>query len=324
MEQKDIFSKLGLELCQNCLWSSNKKLLGIVNPSAYLRIRGNKHQIIYAHGPLGYFRIDLSAERELIERLARCRFYLPCKEKDVLRLKELLEVNPLSRSVSYLINWVENFSELAALLREIAKAKVLIVGCGGVGSNTAYLLAGLGFKTLHLLDGDKIDITNLNRQALYTKADVGKFKVTQLKQHLLERFTGLTITTIRSFVDKKCIRNLTANIDIIVVSADSPPNVYQDFYNTLSGKVLFTGGYDVMDCVVAQFSTRPKRNKKKNIYVFPILDVPPSSGPLNFRVSAILAEQILRYMVTHKAHNSIQKLYFDGPRFAGIKPIYRY
>ena len=61
--------------------------------------------------------------------------------------------------------------------RKLLRSKVLLIGAGGLGSPTALYLAATGVGTLGLMDGDVVDITNLQRQVLHTTADIGKPKV---------------------------------------------------------------------------------------------------------------------------------------------------
>src|SRR5205085_11644298 len=61
--------------------------------------------------------------------------------------------------------------------RKLLRSKVLLIGAGGLGSPTALYLGATGVGRLGLMDGDVVDITNLQRQVLHTTADVGKPKV---------------------------------------------------------------------------------------------------------------------------------------------------
>ena len=61
--------------------------------------------------------------------------------------------------------------------QKLQEAKVLVVGCGGLGSPIAVYLGASGIGKLHLIDFDTVDITNLHRQVFYSLNDVGNFKI---------------------------------------------------------------------------------------------------------------------------------------------------
>src|SRR2546428_3515632 len=71
--------------------------------------------------------------------------------------------------------------------RELLDAKVLCVGAGGLGSPVAMYLAAAGVGTLGLLDFDRVDLTNLQRQLLHDTDDVGRPKV----DSAAERIAGI-------------------------------------------------------------------------------------------------------------------------------------
>ena len=65
--------------------------------------------------------------------------------------------------------------------KKILNAKVLIIGIGGLGCPLLTYLAASGVGTIGIADPDKIEISNLNRQTLFTTNDIGKYKVDQAK-----------------------------------------------------------------------------------------------------------------------------------------------
>ena len=69
---------------------------------------------------------------------------------------------------------------------KIQKAKVLVVGCGGLGSPVVDLLCRAGVGEIGIMDHDKVSISNLHRQVLFTSDDIGKYKVNILKKKLIK------------------------------------------------------------------------------------------------------------------------------------------
>lgn len=68
--------------------------------------------------------------------------------------------------------------------KKLAKARILIVGAGGLGSPAALYLAAAGVGTLGLIDSDVVDLTNLQRQILHHTSDVGRPKVVSGKEKI--------------------------------------------------------------------------------------------------------------------------------------------
>ncbi len=66
--------------------------------------------------------------------------------------------------------------------KKIKKAKILIIGVGGLGCPLLFYLASSGISNVGIVDPDKIEIGNLNRQILFDTSDLGKYKVYQAKK----------------------------------------------------------------------------------------------------------------------------------------------
>lgn len=65
--------------------------------------------------------------------------------------------------------------------KKIINSKVLIIGIGGLGCPLLSYLSASGVGTLGIVDHDKVEISNLNRQTLFSIHDLGKYKVDQAK-----------------------------------------------------------------------------------------------------------------------------------------------
>ena len=68
--------------------------------------------------------------------------------------------------------------------QKLKDSSVLIVGAGGLGCPIAQYLAAAGVGLIGLIDGDKVDETNLHRQILFNQADIGKSKALCAKEKL--------------------------------------------------------------------------------------------------------------------------------------------
>ena len=105
--------------------------------------------------------------------------------------------------------------------KRLAKAKVLIVGVGGLGSPIAIYLAGAGVGTLGLIDDDIVSVSNLQRQVLYAESQVGKPKVDCARERLLGLNSDITVNTYRQKLQADNARELIAQYDIVVDGTDN-------------------------------------------------------------------------------------------------------
>lgn len=86
-------------------------------------------------------------------------------------------------------------------LEKLNKATVLVVGLGGVGSFAAEFLARSGVGNMTIVDGDTVDITNINRQLPALHSTIGKHKVDIVAERLLEINPNLNLTKINEFLN---------------------------------------------------------------------------------------------------------------------------
>ena len=103
----------------------------------------------------------------------------------------------------------------------LADARVLLVGCGGLGNPIALYLVAAGVGELHLVDDDTIELSNLPRQVVFGEADIGRSKVAVLAAALRERNPqSCVIEHSQRFSDS----NASALINDISVVVDATDN----------------------------------------------------------------------------------------------------
>ena len=102
---------------------------------------------------------------------------------------------------------------------KLNKAKIAIVGLGGIACPLAQYMVSSGFKNLIFFDGDKIEKSNLGRQILYNLEDIGKFKTIIAKDKLLKTNPNCNISAYSEYLTIENI-NLLLESDIIIDTTD--------------------------------------------------------------------------------------------------------
>ena len=110
--------------------------------------------------------------------------------------------------------------------QKLLKGKVLLVGSGGLGCPAALYLAAAGVGEIGLVDADVVDKSNLQRQVLFSEADVGRPKVEAAKEKLEAMNSGISVRTHFELLTSHNAMDLIADYDIIVNGCDNFPTRY--------------------------------------------------------------------------------------------------
>lgn len=104
---------------------------------------------------------------------------------------------------------------------KLAKARVLIVGAGGLGSPVSMYLAAAGVGTIGIVDMDTVDLSNLQRQILHSTKDLNRPKVESAKETLTAINPNVTIKTYQQRLDEANVAQIIARYDIMVNAVDN-------------------------------------------------------------------------------------------------------
>lgn len=105
--------------------------------------------------------------------------------------------------------------------QKIQKAKILLVGCGGVGSFAYTALIRSGFQNITVIDKDKVEITNLNRQLVANLNTINKYKVDIAAYLAQELNEDIHIKAINEFLTKDNMHILEKDYDYIIDACDT-------------------------------------------------------------------------------------------------------
>ena len=100
-------------------------------------------------------------------------------------------------------------------------AKILIVGMGGLGNPASAYLAASGVGHLFLADGDTVDLSNLQRQVLFSPQDIGKNKAEVVKDRLLANNPDIEVEVIDEMLDSESLDYFVEQVDVVVDCTDN-------------------------------------------------------------------------------------------------------
>jgi bacteriocin biosynthesis cyclodehydratase domain-containing protein len=120
-------------------------------------------------------------------------------------------------------------SECQERLRE---AKVAVLGVGGLGGWAALALACTGVGEMWLIDGDRVEVSNLNRQIQFSESDIGELKVERAAARLRAFNSGMKVTTeARRLESEEDIAEFVAGSDVVIDAADWPAHDIERWCN---------------------------------------------------------------------------------------------
>ncbi|MGB3063530.1 HesA/MoeB/ThiF family protein [Sphingobacterium thalpophilum] len=185
--------------------------------------------------------------------------------------------------------------------RKIMSSKVLVVGAGGLGSPVLQYLAAAGVGQLALVDFDKVEMHNLNRQVIHTEQHVGTAKTVSAAKQILQLNSALDFQAFHIKIEADNASTMLAPYDIIVDCCDNFETRYLLNETCLIlNKPLVYGSIHAFEGQMAVFNYKGSKNL---LDLFPIAPAPgqvPNCdmngvlGPLPGIVGSMMAMQVLK------------------------------
>ena len=202
-------------------------------------------------------------------------------------------------------------------LEKLRKAKVCVVGVGGIGNPVVTQLTAMGIGKLKIVDRDIIEISNLHRQHLYTEEDIGKVKVEAAKARLEQINSSVQIEALPNSVTKYTAENIVKGFDIVVDALDSIDARYalNDACIKLNIPLIYAGALGMLGsiCTIIPNKTACLR------CIFPALaedDVPTCSTEgvhpsILYLVGGIQVSEVVKIILGERPTLENKLLYID-------------
>ncbi|NUR88124.1 MAG: ThiF family adenylyltransferase [Nonomuraea sp.] len=198
-----------------------------------------------------------------------------------------------------------------AALGDLAGRHVAVLGAGAIGGHVALQLATSGVGRLTLLDDDRVELSNLHRQHLYTVRDLGEPKTAAAARRLREHCPDITVTRVERRITGP--QDVFTDADLVVNTVDTPQPHIRRWVNLAcvqAGTPFVTGGFNQhvgllgplvvpgrTGCLASQEAALAERYGST---LLPSNDNPgrviPSFGPLCGIVSGMLAAEVIRFL----------------------------
>lgn len=193
----------------------------------------------------------------------------------------------------------------------LLQSKVLVVGAGGLGSPAALYLVAAGVGTLGLVDDDRVSLSNLQRQVLYTEADLGQLKAEAARRRLSALNPDVRVVTHPIRLTAENATSILAGYDLVVNGSDNFPTRYLlSDACVLAGKPLVDGS--VLGFTGQVTSFLPGRGCYRCLY-----PAPPPPGAVRSCAEAGVLGALVGQIGAMQAMEAIKLLLGIGESLAG-------
>ena len=139
--------------------------------------------------------------------------------------------------------------------KKIKKSKILIVGLGGLGCPAAEYLSRAGVGTLGLIDNDKINLSNIHRQTMFTTKDINKYKVDVVKKKIKKINPHVKLKCFKKKLSSKNIKGILAKFNLILDGTDNFESKFLiNNFSKIKKKIFISGAISGFDGHIFSFN----------------------------------------------------------------------
>jgi hypothetical protein len=249
---------------------------------------------------------------------------------------EILANDPFRRQIEYFDSWIEDIREPKLVQQTLEKARVLLIGAGGLGTAIANQLVNVGIGHIYIADYDTVEMSNLSRQFLYRNCDIGKSKSRVLCHRINER--GLTkAVSIDEFLSAANISEVLdriAPIDLVLgMPFPDHPEKVEELLRILSiSPYLCTDEHSAgplllnisshqawTDYLEKRYSIHNLWNRQRNSRTN--LDTHPSYAPTIGIAASIATDITVRYLTNYAGKNYMNSTWSIDPIGLNVKKV---
>ena len=168
--------------------------------------------------------------------------------------------------------------------------KIVIIGCGGLGSSLAYALGSSGVGEIHLVDFDTVSVHNIHRQIAFKLGDEGKSKADIVKESIESRCPFVKVFSHSGRLEDFTCKNIA--VDLIIDATDNlPTRALIDTYAKRVNTPWIYGSVEAFNGQVCFF-------EKSGFGAFKVSDKKPAgiAAPIVMHIASLQANLALRYL----------------------------
>ncbi len=194
--------------------------------------------------------------------------------------------------------------------RKLLESRVLVVGAGGLGSPAALYLAAAGVGTIGIVDGDRVDLTNLHRQILHFNHDIGRPKTQSARRTLEDVNPDVRVVPHQTVLTSANALEILSQYDVVINGSDNFPTRY------LVNDACVLLGKPLVDASILRWEGQATTFLPGGGCYRCLFPSPPPPGAVPSCAEAGIVGAVAGFMGTHQALEAIKVLLGVGETLA--------